>query len=72
LMEAHRVKRLPVLRGDALVGIVTRADLVRTLAQLIEKEPTSASDDDEIRECVLAELEKNRLGAACGCHCRRD
>jgi hypothetical protein len=31
---------------------------VRTLAQLIEKEPTSAFDDDEIRECVLAELEK--------------
>ena len=42
LMEGHRVKRLPVLRGDALVGIVTRADLVRTLAQLIEKEPKSS------------------------------
>ena len=37
LMEGHRVKRLPVLRGEALVGIVTRADLVRTLAQLIER-----------------------------------
>jgi CBS-domain-containing membrane protein len=66
LMEGHRVKRLPVLRGDALVGIVTRADLVRTLAQLIEKEPTSASDDDEIRECVLAELEKTAWAPRAG------
>ena len=66
LMEGHRVKRLPVLRGDSLVGIVTRADLVRTLAQLIENEPTSASDVDEIRECVLAELEKTAWAPRAG------
>jgi CBS-domain-containing membrane protein len=66
LMEGHRVKRLPVLRGDALVGIVTRADLVRTLAQLIAKEPTPASDDDEIRECVLAELAKTAWAPRAG------
>lgn len=58
LMERHRIKRLPVLRGDTLVGIVSRADLVRALAQLVDKEPASASDDDEIRKCVLAELAK--------------
>ena len=44
LMERHRIKRLPVLRGDVLVGIVSRADLVRAVAQLVDKEPTSASD----------------------------
>lgn len=58
LMERHRIKRLPVLRGDVLVGIVSRADLVRAVAQLVDKEPTSASDDDEIQKCVLAELAK--------------
>lgn len=66
LMERHRIKRLPVLRGGALVGIVTRADLVRALAQLVDKEPASASDDDEIRKCVLAELAKTAWAPRAG------
>ena len=32
LLEQHRVKRVPVLRQAKLVGIVSRADLVRALA----------------------------------------
>jgi CBS domain-containing protein len=40
LMHAHGIKRVPVLRDGKLVGIVTRTDLVRALAQkLSEKEP---------------------------------
>jgi CBS-domain-containing membrane protein len=66
VMEGHRVKRLPVFRGDALVGIVSRADLVRVLAQLIDKEPISVSDDDEIRKCVLAELAKTAWAPRAG------
>jgi CBS domain-containing protein len=33
LMLRHHIKRLPVLRDGKLVGIVSRADLVRTLAR---------------------------------------
>lgn len=33
LMEKHRIKRLPVLEAGRLVGIVSRADLVRSLAK---------------------------------------
>ena len=32
LMTAHKVKRVPVLRGEKLVGIVSRADIVRAIA----------------------------------------
>lgn len=32
LMTTHKIKRLPVLRGDKLVGIVSRADIVRAIA----------------------------------------
>jgi CBS domain-containing protein len=40
LMHAHGIKRVPVLRGGKLVGIVTRTDLVRALAQKLgEMEP---------------------------------
>jgi CBS domain-containing protein len=33
LFEANRIKRVPVLRDDKLVGIVSRADLLRVLAR---------------------------------------
>lgn len=34
LMMKHKVKRLPVLRGGKIVGIVSRADLVRAFFNL--------------------------------------
>lgn len=33
LMVNHNIKRVPVVEKDALVGIISRADIVRTLAQ---------------------------------------
>src|SRR4051794_15895335 len=32
LMEQHRIKRVPVLEGDRVVGVVSRADLLRALS----------------------------------------
>src|SRR5262252_1567879 len=32
LMERYRIKRVPVVRGDKVVGIVTRQNLMRALA----------------------------------------
>src|SRR5262245_6395393 len=32
LLITHRIKRVPVLRGGCIVGIVSRADLLRTIA----------------------------------------
>ncbi len=56
LMERHRVKRLPVLRGKKLVGIVTRANLMHALSSLARVAPVPAKDDAAIRERLLAEL----------------
>jgi CBS domain-containing protein len=33
IMERRRLKRLPVVRGDVLVGIVSRSDLIKALAR---------------------------------------
>ena len=33
LMDSHKLKRLPVLKDERLIGIITRGDLVRALAQ---------------------------------------
>ncbi len=32
-MVQHRIKRLPIVRGEKLVGIVSRADVIRAIAQ---------------------------------------
>ena len=56
LMERHRIKRVPVLDGDAPVGILSRADLLRGLAGALAAAPAVATSDEEIRERILAEL----------------
>jgi len=58
LMERHRIKRVPVVCGRRLVGIVSRADLLRALARLAPAAETVATNDAEIRERVMAELRK--------------
>jgi CBS domain-containing protein len=58
LMERHRIKRVPVIDRDKLVGIVSRADLLRALAHRLDEQAVPAVGDDEIRERILAELAK--------------
>jgi CBS domain-containing protein len=62
LMERKNIKRLPVMRGDRLVGIVTRANLLQALASLARIVPDPTIDDDHIREAVIASLEKTDWG----------
>jgi len=52
LMEKKNVKRLPVMRNDRLVGIVTRANLLQAVASLARDVPDPTADDDHIRERV--------------------
>ncbi|WP_213736935.1 CBS domain-containing protein [Bradyrhizobium sp. dw_411] len=59
VMEKNHVKRLPVVRGDQLVGIVTRANLLQALAGLARDVPDPTADDDHIRNRVFAAIEKN-------------
>jgi predicted transcriptional regulator len=60
LMEKHRIRRLPVMRGDELVGIVSRANLLRALAGVAGEIEPGPKTDETIRDRVLAELEAQR------------
>jgi len=56
LMERHQIKRLPVVRDGRVVGIVSRANLLRALASLNRETRPSPVDDSGIRQRLLAEL----------------
>lgn len=60
LMERRRVKRLPVLRGRKLVGIVSRANLMHAVVSLARALPPAAKDDAAIRELLRVELDKQQ------------
>ena len=57
LMEEHGIKRLPVVRGTALVGIVSRADLLRAIVAARPDE--TARGDDAIRRSIMVRLNEN-------------
>ena len=59
MMQRKGVKRLPVMRGERLVGIVSRANLLQAVASLAHEIPDPTADDDHIRSRVLHALEKN-------------
>ena len=58
-MEKHDVKRLPVMRGETLVGIVSRASLLQAVASLARDVPDPTADDDHVRRRIIDSLEKN-------------
>ncbi len=59
LMEKNNVKRLPVMRGEKIVGVVSRANLLQAVASLARQVPDPTADDDHIRNRVIDALEKN-------------
>jgi CBS domain-containing protein len=58
MMERRRFKRLPVVRNDQLVGIISRANLLHALASLAPEMKPQSVDDATIREQLMAELQK--------------
>jgi CBS domain-containing protein len=61
IFAARDIRRIPVLRDKQLIGIVTRADLIRALALATrDLETPHAQSDEAIRAAPLRELERQR------------
>ncbi len=58
LMERNSIKRVPVIREDKVVGIVTRSNLLQAVASLARDVPDPTADDDHIRNRVIDTLAK--------------
>jgi CBS domain-containing protein len=57
LMDHHRIHRLPVMRNSKVVGIVSRADLLRALVQSLRKTTAISKRDEDLR-ARMTELER--------------
>jgi CBS domain-containing protein len=64
LMERHRIKRVPVLRGEKVVGIITRSNLMHAMVSLSRTTPKELQGDSAIREHILTEVEKQSWAPA--------
>jgi CBS domain-containing protein len=58
LMRRNHIKPLPVLRDGHLVGIVSRADLVRRLGEFLAAEASDDDDDQKIHAAIHDAMER--------------
>ncbi|HWG04191.1 MAG TPA: CBS domain-containing protein [Beijerinckiaceae bacterium] len=61
IMESKKIKRVPIVRGGTLLGIVTRADLLAALlaAEKAAAPAVAVGGDEAIRAAILDELRKS-------------
>jgi CBS domain-containing protein len=56
LLERNGIKRVPIMREEKVVGIVSRANLLRAFASTPRRETATAADDQTIRERVVDQM----------------
>jgi CBS domain-containing protein len=68
-LEKNDIKRVPVMRGDKLVGIITRTNLVQAVLDLARDVPDPTADDDHISRPHFRRDREERLEAVrARCH----
>lgn len=60
LMESNNIKRVPVVKADKLVGIITRVDILKALRTILVRDPESADeknvDDDSMKKEIIERI----------------
>jgi CBS domain-containing protein len=64
-MEHAHVRRVPVTRQGRLVGIVSRADLVRTLSQRLSTGSAERRPDEAVRAEIVNEMNRQGWHSMC-------
>jgi CBS domain-containing protein len=62
IMSASQIKRMPIVRDEKMIGIVSRADILRGIATA--EQDTTASGDEAIRRAVLTCLHELQFDPA--------
>jgi len=64
MMERYHIKRVPVMQGGKLTGIVTRSNLMHAMVSLARTAPPVSEDDAAIRERMLVEMQRQAWAPA--------
>ncbi|MGW1422514.1 CBS domain-containing protein [Bradyrhizobium manausense] len=56
LMERRHLNHVPVMRGERIVGIITRSDFLSAVAGPLTNSSGYSKDDNQVRRSVLAAL----------------
>jgi CBS domain-containing protein len=64
LLERRRIKRVPVVSEGKVVGVVSRADLLRGLATRGTQDTPAPADDRDIREALVQHLAEQSWAAS--------
>lgn len=56
LLERNRIKRIPIVENDKLVGVVSRANVVQAVASCLRTDNATNQTDAALRESVLTKF----------------
>ncbi|MBX9825174.1 MAG: CBS domain-containing protein [Xanthobacteraceae bacterium] len=65
LLERNRIKRVPIVEGDKLVGVVSRANIVQAVASCLLSDRATNQTDATLRERVLSRFEGEPWAQTC-------
>ncbi len=64
ILASNRIRRVPVMHGERMVGIISRANLLQALASRMNAANEARVDDDRrIRDALLAEIAQQSWAA---------
>jgi CBS domain-containing protein len=56
LLDSHRIRQVPVMEGGKLVGMISRADLVRKLAEVKIGSPATRPDNGALQKAIWEQV----------------
>jgi predicted transcriptional regulator len=54
LLEKNRIKRIPIVTDNKLVGVVSRANVVQAVASCLRDKPATNRIDADVRGIILS------------------
>jgi CBS domain-containing protein len=64
-LERYKIKRIPIVEGDKLIGVVSRANIVQAVASCLRSDNATNQTDATLRETILTKLKYEPWAQTC-------